>query len=322
MATGRTANTELISIVTPVYGCAGCLPELVRRVAASLPGKQLEFVLVNDASPDDAWPTIAALAQKDRRVRGVNLSRNFGQHAAISAGLDYARGRWVVIMDCDLQDRPEEIPRLYAKALEGFDAVIARRAVRRDSWLKRAFSKNFYRALSLLTGIQHDSSIANFGIYHRKVIDAVRSLRESVRFFPAMARWVGFRTALLDVEHAAREIGESAYNLRKALKLALAVMLAYSDRPLWFAMQAGFWIASAALMFGAIIVGRAIAGDFTVLGYASLMASVWFLGGVTIMTIGVVGVYVGRIFDDVKRRPAYLVQDTTDRTPPSKRGAR
>lgn len=315
MATARAIKKELISIVSPVYGCAACLPELVRRVSASLPDALVEFVLVNDASPDGSWETIQALAQKDRRVRGVNLSRNFGQHAAISAGLDYARGTWLVIMDCDLQDRPEEIPRLYAKAAEGFDAVIARRAVRRDSWLKRAFSRNFYRALSLLTGIEHDSSIANFGIYHRKVIDAVRGLQESVRFFPAMVRWVGFRTALLDVEHAARETGESAYTLRKALRLALSVMLAYSDRPLWFAMQAGFWIASAALLFGASIVVRALIGDFTVLGYASLMASVWFLGGVTIMAIGVVGIYVGRIFDDVKRRPAYLVQETTERTP-------
>jgi dolichol-phosphate mannosyltransferase len=292
-----------------VYRAEQIVDELVRRIQASVEPltSSYEIVLVDDRSPDDSWARIVAHAARDQRVRGVRLSRNFGQHRAITAGLEYCRGEWIVVMDCDLQDQPEEIPKLLATAQQGYEIVFARRLNRQDSWLKKTFSRVFYRALSYLTDTKQDPTIANFGIYHRKVIDAVLAMRESIRYFPTMVRWVGFRVSAVAVEHAARAEGRSTYTLNQLLSLVLDIMLAYSDKPLRLTVKMGLVVSLSA--FGMVVVTliRFLRGQIVVLGYTSLIISIWFLAGLLLSVLGMVGLYLGKTFEQVKNRPIYLV---------------
>jgi polyisoprenyl-phosphate glycosyltransferase len=300
-----------LSIVSPVYNTEDMLDEFVKRITDSVKNVTADFeiLLVDDRSSDGSWKKMKELAQQKPYVRAIRLSRNFGQHYAITAGLDYAKGEWVVVMDCDLQDRPEEISELYNKVLEGYDAVLARRHERKDGFIKRLLSKAFYRTLGYLTGSHQDESIANFGIYHRKVIDQVKNLRESIRYFPTMVRWVGFNITTLNVTHAQRVDGKSNYNLKKLLLLALDIILAYSDRPIRLVIKLGLLIAVLSFVFILITLHNWWTGNIEVLGYASLIISVWFLSGCLLITLGVVGLYVGKTFEGVKNRPIYIVDE-------------
>jgi len=300
-----------ISIVSPVYCCADCLRALCERIGTALAaiGASYEIVLVDDASPDVAWPVMRELAAADPRIKAVALSRNFGQHCAIAAGLEHARGRRIVVMDCDLQDRPEEIAALYAKAEEGYDIVFAEREVRQDGWLKRTSSRAFIALLNWLSGADYDYRTANFGIYSREVIDAVRSMGDRARFFPVMVRWTGFRRTSIPVRHDARGNGGSSYTLKKLLKLALDIMLSYSDKPLRLVATAGIVISLIALVMTAFSLYRYLHGDVTVAGYTSLIASMWLLAGVMLFCMGIIGLYVGRVFESVKSRPIFIVRE-------------
>lgn len=303
-----------ISVVSPVYSAEKILPELVRRIKESVSKitEDFEIILVEDHGPDNSWGVIQELALTCPQVKGYKLSRNFGQHYAITAGLDHAKGEWVVVMDCDLQDQPEEIASLYSKAKEGFDIVLARRFDRQDNFLKRLFSKLFYRTLGYLTGSEQDETIANFGIYHKNVIEAVISMRESIRYFPTMIKWVGFKATKLNVEHVQRFEGKTSYNFKKLFNLALDIILAYSDKPLRLLIKAGLFISLISLFVAVGYFIRWINGEVIVLGYASLIISLWLLSGFIIATLGVVGLYVGKTFEGVKNRPIYIIQDKTD----------
>lgn len=301
-----------LSVVSPVYGCVGCLPDLVAGIeeAARRLGVPFEVILVDDGSPDEAWRAIQDLAESRAWLRGMRLSRNFGQHAAISAGIAAARGEWTVVMDCDLQDPPSAIPDLYERATRGgFDVVFAERVNRQDTAGKRLSSWAFYRVLSWLTGVPQDGSTANFGIFHRRVIDAVVALPERDRAFPLMVRWVGFRQSKIPVEHAQRQTGRTTYTLSRLLKLALHVVLGYSNKPL--RMVAGVGLACAVISF--LMVGAAIyifiLGDVAVAGYTSLIASMWLLGGLVLFSLGVVGLYVGQVFANAQGRPSSIVAE-------------
>ncbi len=301
----------LFSIVSPVYRAEKIVDTLVERITTEVSKitENFEIILVEDGSPDDSWQKITENCQKDTRVKGIQFSRNFGQHYAITAGLDQARGEWVIVMDCDLQDRPEEIIHLYTKAQEGYDVVLARRHQRQDTFLKRFFSWAFYRVLSYLTGVQHDPAVANFGIYHQKVIEAVCQMRESIRVFPIMVRWVGFRQTKIDVVHAEREEGKTSYNFKRLLNLALDIILAYSDKPIRLTIKAGFFISLLSFVFAVVIVVRYLLGIIEVAGYASLIVSIWFFSGLIMMTLGVIGLYVGKTFEGIKNRPIYIITD-------------
>jgi dolichol-phosphate mannosyltransferase len=300
-----------ISVVSPVYCCADCLRTLCARLAETLStlGKDYEIILVDDASPDDAWPVLRELCAADSRIKAVALSRNFGQHYAIAAGIEHAVGQWVVVLDCDLQDRPEEIARLYAKAQEGFDVVFAERETRQDSWLKRTSSRLFIAMLNYLSGANYDYRTANFGIYSRAVIDAVRSMGDRSRFFPVMVRWAGFRKTSIPVQHDARGNGGSSYTLRKLLRLALDIMLSYSDKPLRLVATLGIIVSMIALVMTGFSLYRYLHGDVSVAGYTSLIASMWLLAGVILFCMGIIGLYVGRVFENVKSRPIFIVRD-------------
>jgi dolichol-phosphate mannosyltransferase len=306
-------NQPLISVVSPVYKAEKIIPKLVNRTVQELEKitAHFEIILVEDCGPDDSWKVIQRCAKDDPRIKGIKLSRNFGQHYAITAGLDFASGEWIVVMDCDLQDRPEEIPALFAKAKEGFDIVLARREARKDGFFKKLFSKLFHKTLTFLTGTKLDNRVANFGIYHRKVIEATKKMRESIRFFPTMVKWVGFRSVSIPVKHASREEGKTSYNLKRLLNLSLDIILAYSDKPLRIAVQTGFIMSFISLLFAVYNLFRALTFGFAVSGYASLITSIWFLSGLIIAFIGIVGLYVGKTFEGVKNRPLYIVDEKT-----------
>lgn len=299
------------SIISPVYNASSLLSELVSRVSEAVEflGKDYEIILVDDFSRDNSWEEINSICQKNPKVKGIKLSRNFGQHYAITAGLDQAVGDWVIVMDCDLQDRPEEISNLYQKAQEGYHVVLARRVVRKDGFFKKLGSKIFYRTLAYLTGSEQDESIANFGIYHRQVIRQVRNMRESIRYFPTMIRWVGFRQTSIDVAHAGNEERSSSYNFKKLFNLALDIMLAYSDKPIRLTVKLGLLVAFTGFVFAIYTLIRYFLGDIIVAGYASLIISLWLLSGFILVTLGMVGLYVGKTFEGVKNRPIYIVEE-------------
>lgn len=299
-----------LSIVVPVYGCRESLEPLYLRIAAALKdtASDWELLLVNDGSADNAWPVIGELVERDSRVIGLDLSRNFGQHSAINAGLEHASGERVIVMDCDLQDRPEEIPHLLEASRAGNEVVLARRKNRKDGFVKKLTSRAFHKVLRFLTGQEYDSSVANFGCYDRKVIDAVLSMGDVSRSFPLFVRWVGFSQTYVDVQHAQREYGQSTYTFRKAMKLAVGAMMTFSDRPLRMVVTLGLWIS---LVAGVVAFGYflgALRGAFDVEGWATVVISIWLLAGLIIMIQGVIGLYVAKIFDQTKRRPLFIVR--------------
>lgn len=300
-----------ISIVSPVYGSPELIPQLVSALHQSLQelGKPYEILLVFDCSPDDGWERICEACEEDARVKGIQLSRNFGQHYAITAGLTEVTGEWIVVMDCDLQDRPEEIINLYHKAQEGYDAVFAQRLARQDSISKRLLSKAFYWVFSYLTGSKQDATVANFGIYRRCVIEAILSMKDTLRYFPTMSQWVGFKKTYLPVSHGARESGESTYTWRSLFKLASENMIAFSDKPLQLTVRLGMTMCVVTVAVGLLYLFRYLFGSITVTGFASLILSIWFLAGVVIFLLGVLGTYLGRIFDQTKNRPQFIVRE-------------
>ena len=240
-------------------------------------------------------------------MKGVNLSRNFGQHYAITAGLHYAKGEWVVVMDCDLQDRPEEIPTLYQKAMEGYDSVFAQRVQREDAWLKRLSSKAFYAVFGYLTDTKQDSSVANFGIYHRGVIQSILQMGDRFRYFPTMVQWVGFKKAYLPVEHCERMEGKSTYNWSRLMRLALDTIIAFSDKPMRLMVKFGALVTFVAIIIGLIFFVKYLLGDIEVAGFTTLIISLWVIAGIIISLLGVLGLYVGKMFDTVKQRPTFIV---------------
>jgi polyisoprenyl-phosphate glycosyltransferase len=311
--TSEPVPMPVISIVVPVYRGESCLDELHRRLVAALEPivPRFEIVLIEDCGPDKSWPRIRELAARDPRVRGVQFSRNFGQHRAITAGIDVARGDWIVVMDCDLQDRPEEIPRLYAAAQSGVDIVLARRQRRRDGLVKRATSAMFYAVFQYLTELNYDGSVGNFRIISRQVADSFRTVKEQMRFFGGIVTWLGYRVGSIDVQHDERFAGETSYTWRKLIELAAQTIVAHSDKPLRLAIRFGFLLAFGALAFGVWVIIRALRGGVQVSGWASLMVSIYFLSGVILGFMGILGLYLGRVFDEVKGRPLYVVRETT-----------
>lgn len=300
-----------ISIVCPVYGCSGALTTLTDRLIQTLTKitEDFEIIYVNDACPQGSWGVIQQIAEQDARIKGINLSRNFGQHDAITAGLDHVKGKWVVVMDCDLQDQPEEIAKLYQKAQEGYDIVLAQRFERKDSLFTKLSSKIFYKVLSYLTEIQYDSMVANFGIYSAKVIQSVTLYREQNRAFPLFINHVGFKKTSICVEHDARNQGRSSYSLKKKLKLALDCVIAYSNKPLRMSIQFGAFTSFFSLCYAFWLIIRNFIFEVPVPGWTSIMVSFFFMFGLLLFMIGILGLYIGKIFDEVKARPLYLVRE-------------
>ena len=304
-------KTPLISVVSPVYRGENLVRELVSRIKenVSFITEDFEIVLVNDASPDLSWHAILKECNNDKRVKGINLSRNFGQHKAILAGLNYAKGEWVIVMDCDLQDRPEEIPALYNKALEGYDIVQGEREERKDKFLKKLSSTIFNKVFGYMSGIKANKKIANYGIYSRKVIEAVCSMPERDRTFAVQVNYVGFKSTVIPIEHGQRFEGNSSYNLSKLFKLAFGAIISNTNKPLRMMVGLGFILSFVSLMMAMYNIMAYFFGLTKVAGFTSIIFSIWFVGGMLMMQLGIVGIYIGKVFDQVKGRPLYLVMD-------------
>jgi polyisoprenyl-phosphate glycosyltransferase len=303
----------VLSVVVPVYGCAECLVALHTRLTDSVAGitDGYEFVFVDDRSLDDGWSVLERLAAEDEHVRAFRLSRNFGQDAAITAGLDRAHGDWVVVMDCDLQEAPEDIPRLWAAAGEGYDVVRTTRRGWRHSAFRRATSRA-YRSLTLETDVRPDYS--NLSLLSRRVVDAFLRLRDRDREYMIALDWLGFDSTTVEIEHHERHAGESGYTLRRLIRAALDGMFFRSTVLLRLVVLLGFVVA----LIGVIVAGFEIADYFIeahkrVPGYTSLAVLLLLLAGFIIVSVGVVGLYVGRVFEQVKQRPLFLIDQEAPR---------
>jgi glycosyltransferase involved in cell wall biosynthesis len=304
-------SIPVISIVSPVYKAKKILPKLVERITTNVSSitDDFEIILVDDCCPENSWELIEKECLKNNKIKGLKLSRNFGQHFAITAGLDHSSGQWVIVMDCDLQDLPEEIPNLYRKAQEGFEIVYARRLKRKDAFLKVILSWIFYKLFSYLSGIKYDGTIASFGIYSRKVISNVNKFREPMRAFSPIVRWIGFKSTIIEVTHGNRYSGSSSYDIKRLIKLSLDIILAYSDKPLRLTIKLGFFISFSSLLYSLFIFIIYLQGGIKVSGYTSLIISVWFLSGLIIFILGIIGLYISKIFESVKNRPLYIIEE-------------
>ncbi len=301
-----------LSIVSPVYHGEKMLNELVQRIHAAI--KELtddyEIILVNDCSPDLSWQKITEICSHDKKVKGINLSRNFGQPYAITAGLSYAAGEYVAVIDCDLQNKPEDLPAMYRKAKEGYDIVSARRVVREDTFLKRLSSATFHRVYDFLSGFKTDKAVAEFGIYSRKVVKVYCSIPEYSRSFVELVHTLGFKKTTVDVLHDHRLEGESSYNLYRLLKLSYDSIISNSNRPLHLAVSLGLIMSVISFLMAVYNIFAKFYGLNEVVGYTSTIFSIWFVGGLLLFMMGILGLYIGKIFDQVKGRPVFIVSET------------
>jgi dolichol-phosphate mannosyltransferase len=300
-----------LSVVVPLLNEEGIVEELIKRINGSVEevSENYEIILVDDGSTDGTGEKIRLSSKLNLKVKGIKLSRNFGHHYAISAGLHNAKGEWVVVMDGDLQDRPEVIPNLLKKAQEGFDVVFVSRNKRPESLFYRIFQKFFYIILNRLSGIDFDSRQANFSIINRKVVEAFKKFPENSRFYGSTIKWLGFKRSYIEAEHGRRFSGKPSYTIRKRLNLAFDIILAFSDRPLKFAIGLGLFLSGVSFLILIWVLIGYMSWGFTVIGWPSLIASIFLSSGAILVVLGVIGIYLGRVFNEVKSRPLYLVED-------------
>lgn len=300
-----------LSVVIPVYNESLLINELVTRVKLNLEKvtQDYEIVLVDDGSKDATWEKVSTEASLERRIKGIKFSRNFGHHYAITAGLHQVTGEWVVVMDGDLQDRPEVIPELFKKAQEGFDVVFVSRLNRPEKPYYLFLQKKFYFALKFLSGVKFDSSQANFSIINKKVVDAFNRFPEHSRFYGSTILWLGFKRSQIYADHGVRFSGTPSYTLKKRIKLAADIILSFSERPLKFAIGLGIIMSGISLAAAAWIIYNSIFKGFTVSGWASLISAIFLSTGILLIVLGIQGVYLGRTFQQVKNRPLYITSE-------------
>ncbi len=301
-----------ISIVAPVFNEVEILPELHRRVSEVMEslGETWELVLVDDGSQDGSTGVIRELAKEDKHLRPVIFARNFGHQIAITAGLDYARGQAVVIMDADLQDPPEVIPELVREWRQGFEVVHAVRSYREgESFFKKVTAALFYRVINRITDVDIPLDAGDFRLLDRKAVNVINCMRERHRFPRGMAAWIGFRQTSVPYRRAARLAGETKYPFNKMLRLALNAVTSFSYFPLQIATYLGFACAGISAVAIPVVIILRLAGSQAFRGQATTLIAVLFLGGVQLISLGILGEYVGRLYDEVKGRPLYIVRE-------------
>ncbi len=299
-----------ISVVVPVFNSEECVDELYRRISTTLGSLDVsyEIVLVDDSSPDGSWNRIAQIARRDVAVKGFRLSRNFGQHAAITAGLSHATGRWAVVMDCDLQDPPEDIPRLYAEAHKGCDIVLAKRSGRRHSAFRRLAARAYFRTLSLFNRAPFQHEYGSFSLISRRVIDAFLAVPDRDRHYLLILYWLGFTVRSIEYEHGDRLAGGSTYTLRKLLRHAVEGVFFQTTVFLRWIVYLGLGLSLLGFLYAGWLVMRYLFWS-AFPGWTSLAVLILVIGGVVTASIGIVGLYIGKIFEQVKQRPLYVVSD-------------
>ncbi len=300
-----------ISVISPVYKSKLSVKPLYEEICQVVKSIQdfslLEIVFIEDCGEDGSWDVIEELALTDKRVVAVQLSRNFGQHNAITAGMDLCTGDWAVVLDCDLQDQPAAISALWNKAKEGYDVVCARRMNRKDAFFKTFRSRAYHVLLEWLSGLSYDPNVANYRLLSRKVIDSYNSMRENSRSFSTQVHWLGFPTAYIDVAHEERFSGKSSYTLSKLVALAVDVAVSYSNRPLRWSIGLGFVISFLSMLVAAWLFLKKVILGIPVPGWTGMMVSLWLIGGIIIANIGIIGIYIGKIYDETRHRPLYAI---------------
>lgn len=313
MAEPRAGAPEL-TVVIPAYNEEESIEPMVERLVLALEQRVngLEILFVDDGSRDGTWPRISELASRDTRVRGIRFARNFGHQAALTAGVDAATGRAVAIIDADLQDPPEVIPEMIERWRAGAEVVYGQREVREgETVFKKATAAAFYRLLRRITHVDIPVDTGDFRLMGPRAVAAFRALPERNRFIRGLVAWIGFPQVAVRYRRQARHAGETKYPLRKMVRFALDGITSFSFLPLRLATLLGFAVSVASFLYIVVVVVLKLLG-INWPGYTSMMASILFLGGVQLVMIGVLGEYVARVYDEVKRRPLYLVGESTD----------
>jgi len=300
----------MISIVSPVYKAEKIIDELVKECVTSISELSMDFeiILVDDGSPDKSWQKITEICKNNKQVKGIKLSRNFGQHAAIFAGLEYSRGEYVVILDCDLQDDPKYIPELYSKISRGYDLVLTHKKRRKHSLFREFYTSIFYKVFSWLSNYELNPLIGCYSILSRKVVKSLLRINDSQGGYVLALNWLGYKQGFIEVEHRPRYEGRSSYSLRSLFSHAVKRITSYSDKLLHISIYIGM------LFFGSSVLGifYLIYKYFflgTKEGWTSVMVAILLVGGVIILCLGILGLYIGRIFEFTQNRPRFLVQN-------------
>lgn len=303
------------SVIAPIFNEKDNLPELYRRVKEVMDQtrKPWELLLVDDGSSDGSTDMLHELAKKDKRVRPVIFARNFGHQVAVTAGLDYSRGEAVVIIDADLQDPPELILDMAKKWKEGYEVIFAVRTEREgESWFKLWTASLFYRMIYRITDVKIPLDTGDFRLIDRKVVDVMKTMRERHRFLRGMSAWVGFKQIGVEYKRAARTAGETKYPFRKMFRLAVNAVTGFSYFPLQVATFVGFFSAGIAILAMPVVIYLRASGSQAFFGQATTLLAVLFLGGVQLISLGVLGEYIGRLYDEAKGRPLYIVREAPD----------
>ena len=298
-----------ISVVVPVYKSKDILPFFIESLSNTMIqiSQNYEVIFVDDGCPEDSWNVLQNLSKESIKIKTVKLSRNFGQNNAINAGLSFATGELIVVMDCDLQDKPSEILNFYKKILEGYELVVGKVKDRKIGFFRKLESKIFYKCFNLLTGIKASSGVGNFGIYSRNVIESYLQLNEENKSFGACIIWIGFSRYELEIESDKRFSGKSSYTLTKKIKLAVSTIISFSDRFLIIIISVGVFITFISFLFLILKLFSLWFYSKPLSGWTSLILSIYFSLGIIISSIGVVGFYIGKIFSQVKKRPNFIV---------------
>jgi glycosyltransferase involved in cell wall biosynthesis len=303
-----------LSVVVPVYRCAECLAELHERLVRTLETnvQSFELVFVDDRSPDSSWEFLGELAERDERVRAIRLSRNFGQHAAITAGLAESSGRWTVVMDCDLQDPPEEIPRLLAMARRGYEIVLSKRVGRSQSWPRRVAGRAYFRIRNFFMRMDMSTEYSSLSLLSRKVVDAFLNVHDRDRQYMLIVHWLGFERGEIEFEHAERAAGKSSYTMRQLLQVGIEGFFFETTILLRWIVYLGFGLALAGTLLAVwFILSYFLFDPYP--GWTSVSVLLLLVGGFIITSLGVTGLYVGKIFGQVKDRPLYVVDTVVGR---------
>lgn len=297
-----------ISVIIPVYQGEDTITELCARLKTTLEPitNDYEIILIDDGSTDKSWHIIETIIKSASKIKAIQFVRNFGQHVAITAGLERSQGDFVIIMDCDLQDPPEAIPQLYNKINEGYHVVLANRNDRQDNWFKITCSYIFYKTLSYLSGKKYDSKVGCFRIMSRQVVESYRLMNDQIRFFISLVEWMGYPTTSVDIQHAARLAGKTTYTFKKLLSLAMDIIISNSEKPLKMSIVLGLLVSFGAFIATISIIVRRFWFGISVTGWSSIMTAIFFIGGVMILNLGLLGIYISKIFEQVKSRPLYI----------------
>ncbi len=303
-------NTPEFSVVIPIYNEEENIPELYRRLTSVMEKLgTYEIILVDDGSKDKGWELIKELHNKDPRVRGISFSRNFGHHIAITAGIDDAKGEVTILMDGDLQDQPEEIPKLYEKYKGGYDVVYGIRKERHDTFIKKLTSFVFWYILRRFSGVDMPRGQTMLRMLSKRIIDVFKNMREYARFIHGMMAWAGFSVASVEVEHGQRKKGKSKYNIPRMFRLAFHAVTSFSTVPLRLSIYIGLISSLISVIVGMYFIYSKIFYGIPVLGYASIIVSIFFIGGIQLLMLGIFGEYLGRTYQETQRRPLYIIRD-------------